>query len=311
MAQSDDEDDYMTMVFDEPKKKGTETSLQRRARIRAENEIKARVKSKTELEAEEAASRETGLDTAIDPSNKGFKLMAKLGYKPGETLGKSENARKEPIRVTIKENKNAGIGVDSEKKRKFREEMENEAKRVKVEEGDYRDRVRQENEEKRLEYELRNAQKTAQWLADEHKTATEKDASDTSPASAEQKPLKSINVLWRGLVRRRLEGERNWRIRKSLDDSLPRSQRLPIYVDEDEDADYKLALGRDTGVTPIEDDLDEDDPDLEAFEAQPIVDRLLKVVEYLRQNHHYCFWCKYKYPDATMEGCPGVTEEDH
>jgi hypothetical protein len=31
----------------------------------------------------------------------------------------------------------------------------------------------------------------------------------------------------------------------------------------------------------------------------------------LRENYHYCLYCGYQYPDAELEGCPGVTEEEH
>jgi hypothetical protein len=38
---------------------------------------------------------------------------------------------------------------------------------------------------------------------------------------------------------------------------------------------------------------------------------LEKLVVYLRETYHYCFWCKYRYTDESMEGCPGLTEEEH
>jgi len=31
----------------------------------------------------------------------------------------------------------------------------------------------------------------------------------------------------------------------------------------------------------------------------------------LREEFNYCFWCKCTYPGEDMEGCPGLTEEDH
>ena len=65
-------------------------------------------------------------------------MMAKFGFKQGDALGKSEEARREPIRVNGKEDR-GGIGLESEKKRKFREQLEEaerQAKRSKEEEGD-------------------------------------------------------------------------------------------------------------------------------------------------------------------------------
>ena len=39
------------------------------------------------------------------------KLMAKMGYKPGQGLGKSSTGIKEPIKAVMKKSK-AGIGLD-------------------------------------------------------------------------------------------------------------------------------------------------------------------------------------------------------
>ncbi len=112
------------------------------------------------------------------------------------------------------------------------------------------------------------------------------------------------------MVRRGEEAEREKRMRRAVQDSL--SSRLPAYEDDLEDEDEKLAMGRTTavrGVTPK--DLDEEDSELDEFNALAPEEKLRRVVEFLRQEFHYCFWCKFTYPDATMDGCPGSTEEEH
>ncbi|KAF2468216.1 G-patch-domain-containing protein [Lindgomyces ingoldianus] len=321
MSQSEEEDDYMSMVFDDAPKAGKETSLQRRARMQKEGEAKARAKTRAEKEAETEAAREAGLATALDSSSKGFKMMAKFGFRQGDTLGKAEDARKEPIHLSMKDDR-SGLGLESERKRKLRElveEAEKEVKRSKIEQVDYRERVRQENEEKRLGVELYNAQKTAERLVEEDDQSA-REGQEWTPTSeyksrqtiSGKRSLQSINILWRRLVRNRLEKERDRKRRQHFNDSL--SSTLPTYIsaDEDEDADDKLALGHD--VTAIEDDLEDlsdEDLELEEFEAQPLAERLQKVVVYLREAHHYCFWCKYRYSSATLDGCPGITEKDH
>ncbi len=55
------------------------------------------------------------------------------------------------------------------------------------------------------------------------------------------KPLKSIPVVYRGLVRARGEAERDRRMRHDLEQSL---SRLPTYIDDEEDPDDKQALGK-------------------------------------------------------------------
>jgi hypothetical protein len=297
---SDEEEDYMTMVFEEPKKT-VETSLQRAARKRREGEERSRQKTKAEREAEEREAREAALATALPTNSKGFKMMAKFGFKQGDALGKSENARKLPINVEIKEDR-GGIGMDSEKKRKFRErmeEVERKAKRSKEEDLDYREFQRQQIKAKKLERDLNNTQRTAERLHDEA----------IGSKGTDDVPLKNINVIWRRLARTRLEKLRDKQEEQNLKNSA--LARMPSYADEEEDDDYRIALGPDTKAPYIPDDLEEEDPELEEFESLPIEARLDKVVTYLREQYHYCYWCGHRYSEASMEGCPGVTEEQH
>ncbi|RMJ22473.1 G-patch domain protein, partial [Aspergillus sp. HF37] len=170
----DEEEDYMSMIIEEPQQK--ETFSQKKLRKQREAEARAKVPSKAERAAQDDARRDAALSTStLDPSNKGFQMMAKLGFKPGEALGKRNSgdgeeekgkeaeARSEPLNLVLKEDR-GGIGLDSERKRKFREVAEEEVKRVKMDEGDYRDRVRAEREARRTEGMVYGAQKVAEKL---------------------------------------------------------------------------------------------------------------------------------------------------
>jgi hypothetical protein len=86
---------------------------------------------------------------------------------------------------------------------------------------------------------------------------------------------------------------------------------LPTYDDPDEDRDDRTALAKDRIRHTLVEDLEEEDPELDEFNALDPVARLEKLVSHLREEYHYCFWCKYTYPDKEMEGCPGLTEEEH
>lgn len=101
--------------------------------------------------------------------------------------------------------------------------------------------------------------------------------------------------------------------RRELNNTL--ASRLPALAAEDEDEgdDAKVAQGRDLApfYTSLEDELEDEDPELADFEALEVPKRLEKVLEYLRKEFHYCFYCGYQYLDAEMEGCPGLTEEEH
>ncbi|KAL2756403.1 hypothetical protein ACRALDRAFT_2042533 [Sodiomyces alcalophilus JCM 7366] len=327
-----DEEDYMSMSFadaDEPESKPL-TSLQRRQQEKRLAEARARPKSKAQLAEEEAAARQASLSRSLldDPKaqkSKGFAMMARMGFKAGSALGAAgSKGVTEPLKLVVKEDR-GGIGMESEKRRRFREafgedgDEEGEAKKKKVGEDPiaYRDRMARERDAARVERLVASAQRIAEGMAEEAETEAEEQGvvSKGSEDGAKRKkhcssgPLKSVNVLWRGLVRRREEAERNARMRRDMEQSL---SRLPTYEDSDEDEDDKRALGRDAKTVYVfAEDLDEEDPELDEFEALEPHEKLRRLVVFLRDEFCYCFWCKTTYPDAQMDGCPGLTEEDH
>ncbi|PGH37003.1 hypothetical protein GX50_00239 [[Emmonsia] crescens] len=364
--EEEEEEDYMSMTIAEPPKPQgrRETYSEMRRRKQREAEAKSRIPSKAEIAAAEAARREAALSTSsLDPSNKGFQMMAKLGFKPGTALGKDRSPQypsgvdewnrrlTEPLNVVVKEGR-GGIGMDSEKKRKIREQVELETKRVKAEEGDFRERVRREREEKRTEALFTTAQKVAERLDGEESEqegekqvddgqdqregsskglAQQKPKSDSTPpspsatptsAKRHTKPTSQINILYRGLIRAREENLRNQQARRGLYQSLsarnptliPNLENLPAYSETELDPDDRLALGRTAEGEVLEVELEEDedeDEELQEFNSLSAQERLSRVVLYLREKYRYCFWCKYRYETEEMEGCPGLTEDDH
>lgn len=324
MSAEDDEDDYMNMTFQDPTPV-KETSVQRAQRLKKESRARGIIKSKAQLAQEEVAAREKALSTSMldnprSQKSKGLAMMAKMGFKGG-TLGKKNedgdaSGKAEPIKISMKEDR-GGIGLDSEKKRKLQEAAEERnIKSVKVDPNEYRERMRMEREDARLETQLRAAQRTAERLDEEktgadtqeHSSSEEEETSTSKPKPISSRPLKSIPVLYRGLVRHREEKERDRRMRYDLEQSL---SRLPTYENDEEDEDDKKALGKSSITYATADDLDEEDEELDEFNALELGTRLSRLVMYLRETHRYCFWCKMAYPDAEMDGCPGVTEEDH
>ena len=318
--EGDEEDDYMNMTFEDAKP-AAETSIQRTQRLKRESQARGFVKSKEQLAEEEASAREKALSTSMldDPrakKSKGLAMMNKMGF-TGGGLGKKADegaggpGRVEPIQVNVKEDR-AGIGLDAERKRHLQEAAEERGiKAVKLDPDEYRERVRKEREDARLEKQFYAAQRLAEQMDEE---ATDIDdgsrekGKTTKPRSTASRPLKSIPVLYRGLVRHREEQERDRRMRHDLEQSL---SRLPTYDDPDEDEDDKKALGKKHVTYATAEDLDEEDEELDAFNATAVGERLMRLLESLRTQHRYCFWCKMTYPDDTMDGCPGVKEEDH
>ena len=320
-ADSEEEDDYMSMKITEPApSKAPETYTQRRLRLQREAEKRAYTPPKSELlkrqaEEREAALQKSILEDAEKKKSKGLAMMAKMGYKSGTALGKKDEegkvaGRLEPVGISIKEDR-AGIGLDTLKRKEFNEKVEHEAKRVKADEGEYRERVRREREEKRLEGLFGSAMRVAERMdaeQDEKEGTTDSVTENGNPRTIRSKPLKQINVLWRGLVKGREEAERDRRMRYDLHQSL---SRMPTYADPTEDAEDRRALGKDRIQHTLVEDLEEEDHELDEFFALEPAERLQKIVVYLRETFHYCFWCKYVYPDEKMEGCPGLREEEH
>jgi hypothetical protein len=347
----EEEDDYMNMTFDDPPARQPETSLQRSQRLRKEGLKRGIVPSKAELAAQERQRREEGLSRSLitgagppvgdadgtmaaaaappKAKSKGLAMMAKMGFTPGSALGSRDNAtaaRSEPLRIETKEDR-GGIGADAEKKRKLAEAAEaaGVAKKARLEElSDYRVRMARERDAARKGKLVFAAQKVAEKMDEEGggsasapaAAAPAAPAGEAKAAASSRRPLKSVPVVYRGLVRHREEAERDRRMRYDLEQSSGGlSARLPAYEDESMDDNDKRALGRiedkkKTVYMPA-DDLDEEDPELDEFEALEASDKLARLVAYLRERHRYCFWCKLAYPNEEMEGCPGLTEDDH
>lgn len=79
-----------------------------------ESNVKNIVKSKSVVEHEK---REEGLQSAIKSDNKGFALLAKMGYKPGMGIGKQGEGRKEPVGINVKTGR-GGLGAEADRKRR-------------------------------------------------------------------------------------------------------------------------------------------------------------------------------------------------
>jgi len=310
----EEEDDYLSMAFTDKTTSTKESSLQRTARLKKEAAERGKILSKQERAARERAARDEALATQLDPSNKGAKMMAKMGFKGG-ALGKTEGGRTQPIELTMKDDR-GGIGMDNEKKRKLREaaaEIEGLEKRRKITEDEYRERNMNEKRERRYEAQMWSAMKVLEGFETAvvpdvgvraGRTSDGVDGLDggrTRAQAIDTKPLKTIDILWRPLIKRRREKERDRRMRHDIEQSRSHLS----YEDLEVDADDGSALNADI------EELDEEDPEIDEFEEFSFEERLRKITTELRDKHQYCFWCKYRYSDTSMEGCPGPTEDEH
>ncbi|EXX60596.1 hypothetical protein RirG_178520 [Rhizophagus irregularis DAOM 197198w] len=161
-----DPDDYMSSKFltePPPEPSHSLTYAERRRRKQLLN--KSYNKPRRELEND---YREQALAKRIDTEENespGLKLLKKMGYEQGKGLGNS--GRTEPIKFELKQDK-LGLGMATEIKHKAQAELAKVAKRAKFEEDSFRERVRQENLEKRVEGQLRKLQNICETLDTKH-----------------------------------------------------------------------------------------------------------------------------------------------
>lgn len=173
-----------------------------------------------------------------------------------------------------------GIGHETMQKQKIMKD----ALRVQENEVDYMERIRLENEMKYTEAKIREAQKVCENL----------------DGNSINEPRK-INVLWRGLVVERIKKEKE-NLRKH--EILNRVQNVNDLQYDD------VKPARHVHIEWSEED--DQDLELDAFNQLDSKIRLEKIIDYLRENYYYCFWCGCAYKDIQdlLESCPGK-QEDH
>ncbi|CAL7944663.1 unnamed protein product [Xylocopa violacea] len=164
-----DEDDYMSDKFLQGSEKSTPTSLIYRHADKRKLEI---MKKKIEIEAKlkensikhiEEEKREAGLSSAITSSNKGFEMLMKMGYKPGQGIGKTESGRTEPIGLEVKLGRQ-GLGKEVKKKERKAKDNSLNDKLDNKSVTNFRDRIAQRRAEQLLKADLYKSQKVCQQL---------------------------------------------------------------------------------------------------------------------------------------------------
>lgn len=127
----------------------------KKARLNAEN--KQEKKPVKQLEVER---REEGLNSAISSSNKGFAMLAKMGYKQGESIGRSSTGIVEPISIQVKTDR-GGLGraaaiqqLEQYKEKLRKARAENKAEENTNSISQFRQRMAQRTSGKQLESDL-------------------------------------------------------------------------------------------------------------------------------------------------------------
>lgn len=263
----------------------------------AEAKEKSRV-SKIARKTLEEDQRKAGLDKRLDTSNKGFAMLQKMGYKQGESLGKDNTGRVDPIPIEVKAGR-SGLGREaavkqiheakSELRRRHAEARAQSAERQReMTAQEFRTSLARKNRSRRTESDLYTSQKTCHqldtvkgftdavepWFWPEQTRVTE-DEEDVDTVKDEEE------------VKNPPTGDREFQSLDSEDDDEDRFREIP------------------PAHVKAEQQLDE-----EEFSPE---EKLGILTGYLRSQYHYCLWCGISYSDSDeiRLGCPGDTREDH
>ncbi|KAI0269226.1 hypothetical protein BC834DRAFT_820533 [Gloeopeniophorella convolvens] len=346
---ADDEDDYLSDKFllapCERSKPHTYADKRKEAlrKSQLKNE-RNRTKSRRQLELE---SREEGLSKSLferaeddkasgqGQENKALSMMMKMGFKPGQALGRpaaegvpsspspappSEPAQRTRSPSLERDSKVAlsrrlvnplplnewtgkkGIGLG--KRAPSPTELERLAKAARhAEDADkesFRDRTRREFETRRAEARLAPAQQTCATL--DERAGVEFNVLWLNPANPDTFPTGLLDVLMETAPMARGESSMGDRLRAQM-----RADALRPLDDDGAPADPEGAESDGAPVSP--ETIDE----ATQFLRLTPVERLERVLEYLRTEYHYCFWCGTQYgsSDEMKEECPGPDEDMH
>uniref|UniRef100_A0AC35G2K3 G patch domain-containing protein 11 n=1 Tax=Panagrolaimus sp. PS1159 TaxID=55785 RepID=A0AC35G2K3_9BILA len=235
----------------------------------------------------EKRKRDEALAKPIGEESKGFALLAKMGYKPGMTLGKQPEARIEPLELQFKADR-GGLGHAAEEEGFTKERIEQHMKQMKEKADqqhilleEYRKRKRTNVDVKQVVGDILKMKKACQEL-------------DV------QKGLELPTVSWHWPIYKDRTGEINQK-----PTSMKRRYMNPVADDEDDDLEVKYiyANGKEAAADQRLEELDEDE----------LSDRLFSLTLYLRETHLYCHWCGAKFESDTelKEQCAGDTREAH
>ncbi|CAD6186692.1 unnamed protein product [Caenorhabditis auriculariae] len=282
-------DDYMSddiiMGISQSSSTGLSVSREQKRRLNIErhrDEAEMRLKKRVTRDDIEKERREEGLKKPIGEESKGFALLAKMGYKPGMTLGRKKDTDatekrglREPISMDVKVNrKGLGHEAHEEGERNSRVEqhmavMREQAKKNEELIAEYKDRRRAESSIKTIYSDIQKSRKACLEL-------------DV------REGLKSPQKFW------------FWKSykRKEEKDAAVYSKKVSEEVEEYFYSDGSPALP---------------EPQWFELEKDNLLERLVTITDYLRTRHSYCIWCgcQFENSDEMTSQCPGDSRSIH
>ncbi|PAV86142.1 hypothetical protein WR25_24447 [Diploscapter pachys] len=253
-----------------------------RSRFSPDNEPAPKM-TKAELEKER---REEALSKPLDESSKGFALLAKMGFKPGMSLGKKKDENdlgsgiKEPLPLEVKDTR-TGLGHDREVEEKSKQRLVQEMERMKHR-AKHHEKLIDEYRQRKREY-----SSTKQLIGDilkSRKVCLDLDTRIERPVPAQSWFWKSYKV-------------------ESKDDASTSGFVNNPYKPDEETEKYVYFNGQEASPELRFDEMQDED----------IEDCLRSITDYLRATHKYCVWCGCAFENFEDLGqnCPGPSRSLH
>lgn len=280
------EDDYMSYAFlchdvNPGISKTRELVRQHRLEDRRQEAMAQKHKKTSVLESEK---RNEALSTPLSSENKGFAMLAKMGFKPGSTLGKrnlvdaNDKLLHEPVVASCSKNDLQQFKPGLEEPLPLNLKLDR----------------------KGLGHSVLQKEKL-QRMQCMHNAAAKKRVIESAIYQKQLKQRTLCNVASKNL--------RNIRsvcfeLDSRMDLNEPRSaQYWPPHALALEDADNVDDDGSGTA---------EECNDLSRL-LEELEEQISEINAYLRSRHFYCFWCAVTYESETdlMSACPGNTKLDH
>jgi len=282
MESSDEEMDYMSETFLNISESGdvrpglikSQAVLKQLEKERRQKEANERSRIKPRRVLEEE-KRTEAMNQPLGDGNKGFLMMQKMGFKSGMALGKEgSSGLKQPIPVVLKSDRQ-GLGRDAELKRKHEKKEQDMINRIK----------RMKRDEKQI---------------------TEDYLQRMRSKSENQRSIKALKKAQTACEyldsQKGVEEPAEWFY---WPDEASSTGYRENYGLDDEEGERETE-----GTADAEEEAEDEEEEEE--QIQPI-EKLERVVSYLRSEHLYCIWCGTGYEDVgDMDAnCPGESADDH
>ncbi|KAG5190951.1 hypothetical protein JKP88DRAFT_197079 [Tribonema minus] len=297
-----DADDYMSAAFTVPQPL---SSLKARSALKPHPQEQQRTLSRKEVDALATDRRIEGLDTPIEATNPGFKLLMKLGWKRDAGLGKRGAGITAPIAAAVKQNR-SGLGHES------KAEARRAAAKAAAAEREQRARAQELAARKEFRSSMSGQFAARRLAADLTQAQRLVEQMDVATGVSGRTPL------WPPEPEVEVEADDDGADQDDLSFAAAAQARggaATSAAAATAAAAAAAAAGEESGGGGGDDaDGGMMSEELRAeWAALSMAEQLACCLQYLRSTHLYCLYCGTRYDSAgdMDEHCPGVAKDDH